>query len=272
MTTPEFKDHFSADSDGYRRYRPGYPKELFAFLASIAPSTETAWDCATGSGQAALKLARHFSTVMATDASEQQIRHAQPERNILYSVARAENAPLFPKSIDVLTTAQALHWFDTVLFFAEAGRVLKNGGIIAVWSYNLLSLTPELDRIIEKFYTAIVGAYWPAERKQVEDGYKDMAFPFPRISCLPFSMSAAWTFEELTGYLGTWSAVKLYREDKNSDPVDLVAEELCKFWGEPGRRRQVTWPLSLIVGKNHREQKHLHRMPKTKGSGGAAGP
>ena len=252
MTTANFKDHFSGNAGNYKKYRPVYPDGIFVYLASIAPSSEVAWDCATGSGQAAEKLAQHFSTVIATDASNEQIQNAKLSKNIFYKVAHAEDAPITSNTIDLITVAQALHWFDPKLFFSEARRVLKSNGIIAVWSYNLLSLTPELDEIIEKFYKKIIGAYWPAERRLVEDGYKNITFPFTKITCPVFSMSAEWSLEELLGYISTWSAVKLYREDKGSSPIDIIINELSKNWGEPSRRHKISWPLSVIIGENSR--------------------
>lgn len=250
MTSTTFKDHFSGNSGEYRKYRPSYPKELFQFLASLSPSTTVAWDCATGSGQAAVKLAQYFSSVIATDASIEQAQNAKPTENVVYEVAQAENAPILSGSIDLITVAQALHWFNAELFFSEAKRVLKNGGIIAVWSYNLLSLTPELDEIIKEFYQSIVGAYWPAERKHIESGYKNILFPFPQVSVPHFSMSAEWTLEELKGYLSTWSAVKRYMENKGSNPIDVIANKLFEKWGAQPKLQKVTWPLSLIIGKN----------------------
>jgi len=245
-----FKDYFSENSDNYRKYRPVYPDALFDYLATIAPSSALAWDCATGSGQAAQKLAARFSRVFATDASGDQIRKAKPAGNITYKVARAENAPIPSNTVDLITVAQALHWFDLEPFFGEAQRVLKKNGIIAVWTYNLLSVTPALDAIINRFYGETLDRYWPPERLMVEDGYRHIPFPFPKLPCPEFSMSASWSLSEMLGYLGTWSAVKLYREKKGADPMEIIRHELATEWGAPDRRYKIGWPLALIVGKN----------------------
>ena len=249
MQNKTFKDYFSDNSGNYRKFRPVYPDALFAYLAGIAPSPALAWDCATGSGQAARKLARHFSRVIATDASGQQIQKAQPDDKIAYQVAYAENAPILTGTVDLVTVAQALHWFDLELFYKEAKRVLKKNGIIAVWSYNLLSISPALDAIINKFYKEIVGCYWPPERLLVEDGYRHIPFPFTKCQCPEFRMSADWSFSELLGYIATWSAVKLYRERQGTDPMDIIRPQLAMEWGAPDRRYKVDWPLSVIVGR-----------------------
>ena len=159
----QFKDHFSAQAGAYVKYRPGYPNELFKHLASLAPARELAWDCATGTGQAALGLVNHFDKVIATDASAKQISNAIPHEKIDYRVAPAEHAPIADNAVDLVVVAQALHWFETASFFAETKRVLKDRGIIAVWSYNLLRASPEVDAIIDDFYENTLGEYWPPE-------------------------------------------------------------------------------------------------------------
>lgn len=250
MKKINFKDHFSSSAGIYKKYRPVYPVAMFEYFASIAPSAKSAWDCATGSGQAAGELARCFDQVIATDASRQQIENAKRIENVLYSVAHAEEAPIKSESVDLITVAQALHWFDSKRFFHEAKRVLKGNGIIAVWSYNLLSVTPEIDQAINAFYKETIGPYWPPERRLVEEGYKNIAFPFTAISCPEFSMSAVWTLENLMGYLSTWSAVKRYKEQNGFNPVEAIQEELAEKWGNPADKHKITWPLTVILGKN----------------------
>jgi ubiquinone/menaquinone biosynthesis C-methylase UbiE len=245
-----FKDYFSDNAAGYSKYRPLYPDALFDYLAEIAPSTALAWDCATGSGQAARKLALRFSRVVATDASADQIRKAKPADNITYRIAPAENTPISDHSVDLITVAQALHWFDIESFFGEAKRALKTDGVIAAWTYNLLTIAPDLDAIINGFYTDVLGGCWPPERAMVEDGYRHVAFPFRKIPCPAFSMSADWSFNELLGYLGTWSAVKLYREKTGADPLDIIRPRLAAQWGAPDRRYKVDWPLSVVARRD----------------------
>lgn len=249
MSSNAFKDYFSENSADYSKYRPVYPDALFDYLVGVAPSSGLAWDCATGSGQAARKLAQRFSRVIATDASEDQIRKAKPVDNITYQVAPAEKAPIPDSAVDLVTVAQALHWFDIELFSREVERVLSTNGVIAVWTYNLLAISPAVDTIINGFYEQVLDRYWPPERLMVENGYRHISFPFQKLACPPFSMSATWSLNELLGYLGTWSAVKQYRENTDSDPLDLIRRKLAAAWGAPDRRHTVDWPLSVIVGK-----------------------
>jgi SAM-dependent methyltransferase len=242
-----WKDHFSHASDDYRRWRPGYPDELFAWLASIAPSKETAWDCATGSGQAAGGLAAHFARVVATDASAAQVREAEPFDRVEYRVAPAERSPLDDRSIDLVTVAQALHWFDVDAFHAEVHRVLKPGGVIAEWGYGLALIGEGIDEAVSHFSERTVGPYWPPERVLVEEGYVSLSFPFERIDVPAFSMRARWDLARFLAYLGTWSSVHGYRRATGSDPLPVLAEELAAAWGDG--EREIRWPLVLRAGR-----------------------
>jgi SAM-dependent methyltransferase len=244
-----FKDHFSGHAALYSRHRPTYPDALFDFLAGAAPSRALAWDCATGGGQAAVALADRFAKVIATDASAQQLREAKPRSKIEYRVAPAEAGGLESGSVDLLTVAQALHWFDLERFYTEAQRTLKPGGVLAVWSYNLLSITPGLDALVNHFYHDIVGPYWPPERKLVEQGYRGIAFPFAEISAPEFAMCADWALDDFAGYLGTWSSVRRYMEAKGADPVAALRPALMETWGDPKLSRRVIWPLELRAGR-----------------------
>ena len=165
-----FKDHFSRQSIEYARYRPQYPKELFAFIASHAPNDERALDIATGNGQAAVALAEFFRKVIAIDASAEQIESAQPNERVEYRVAPAETTGLVTQSCDAITVAQALHWLDLEAFYAEARRVLKPGGVVAVWAYNYLRVSPEVESVLRHYHDDVVGPFWPAERKTVGRG------------------------------------------------------------------------------------------------------
>lgn len=240
-----FQDHFSARSAGYAAFRPRYPAELFEWLAAVAPGRELAWDCATGNGQAAAGLAAWFARVIATDASEAQVRRAEPLPNVEYRVARGEASGLAAGSVDLITVAQALHWLDRPLFFAEAIRVARAAGILAVWSYRLATVSPAIDRLIHRFYSETVGPYWPADRALVEQGYRTITLPGAELSPPRFAMTAEWTFDHMVGYLRTWSAVGRYRDATGTDPVTPFAAELAVEWGSASSPRRVTWPLAV---------------------------
>lgn len=240
-----FKDHFSAASDSYAQYRPTYPVEMFRYLAGISPANVRAWDCATGTGQVAVALTDVFSSVVATDASTSQIDAAHAHPRIEYAVASAEESGLAAASCDLVTVGQAFHWFDATAFINEARRVLQPDGVLAIWCYEICSVTDECDAVIGRLYSDIVGEFWPPERAMIEDGYSGLELPGTQIRAPEFEMTLEWTVEDMLGYLGTWSACSRYAAAHGNDPVELIAEPLREAWGK--RRRAVFWPLKLRV-------------------------
>ncbi len=205
---------------------------------------ERAWDCATGNGQAAHALAEHFDAIVATDASAVQIGAARPHPRIDFRVALAERSGFEPKSVDLITVAQALHWFDVDAFFAEAERVLRPRGVLAYWCYGLCSITPECDAVVQGAY-AFVDDYWPSERMIVDGGYRDIEPPMHRLETPAFDMQVEWTAERMIAYIRTWSASQRYRRARGTDPLAGFAAALREHWG-PGPR-VVRWPLYLFV-------------------------
>ena len=245
---PAFKDHFSVTAHEYDRHRPRYPSELADFLASIAPGRSLAWDCATGTGQAALALASRFERVIATDASATQVANAVPHPRVCYAVARAEASGLADCSVDLVTVAQALHWLDLDAFYPELRRVAGPRAVFAAWTYSLADADPEVDPVVRSFYREM-GPWWPPERSHVEDGYRRLHFPFEPIEAPVFEVKETWPMERLLGYFSTWSAVSRCRRETGSDPLFELRSRLARAWGDPGRPRAVRWPLYLRVGR-----------------------
>lgn len=246
-------DHFTPLAGQYATFRPSYPEELFDWLAGIAPQREMAWDCGAGSGQATVALAARFARVLGTDISAAQLASAPALANVEYRVAPAEASGLPDRSADLVAVAQALHWFDLPQFHAEVRRVLKPGGVIAAWGYNrLLVDQPEVQRSVDRFYEETIGGYWPPERVHVENGYRDLDFPFPRITAPRFSLHKDWTREHLLGYLRSWSAVGRFKAANGYDPVDALEGEIAAHWPE-GKTVRVAWPLFMLAGRaDHR--------------------
>ncbi|MFQ5572321.1 MAG: class I SAM-dependent methyltransferase [Rhodothermales bacterium] len=244
-----FKDHFSTQASGYARYRPGYPEALFAYLASCCDAHDLAWDCGTGNGQAAHGLAHHFARIIATDASADQIAHAVPHERIAYHVAPAGQSSLTPGSADLVTVAQAIHWFDFDRFYAEVFRVLKPGGVLAVWTYSLMSATPAIDEVVYRYYETIVGAYWPPERRLVENAYRTIPFPFEEQQTPAFHMDLTWSLDDVLGYLGTWSATARFAKAHRTDPVAHIRDDLAEAWGRLSDKKKIHWTLYLRVGR-----------------------
>ncbi|MDH5445925.1 MAG: class I SAM-dependent methyltransferase [Gammaproteobacteria bacterium] len=208
---------------------------------------ERVWDCATGSGQAARKFTPYFDSVVASDASYEQTRNAESIEGLSYLSCLAEQTPFQNHCFDLISVAQAAHWFRLEEFYIEVKRLLKPQGVLAVWTYNLMRINPDVDEIIWHLYNDVLGAYWPFERKLVENGYRDLYFPLQKITVPKFSMSLDWSFDHLLGYLSTWSAVKRYREKNKSDPVERLSTKLQSAWGNE-TVRSIDWPLSIRAG------------------------
>lgn len=244
-----FQDHFSQDSASYRDFRPRYPEEMFSYLAGLTSGHGAAWDCATGSGQAAVDLGNHFERVYASDASTGQLREAQPRANVRYVAALAERAPFSGKSMDLILVAQALHWLDLEPFYREAHRILKPTGVFAACSYNLLRVDSSVDPLLDELYSDVLGPFWPPQRRLVEDGYRSLAFPFTELETPPFTLEQRWSFSRLAGYLGTWSATRRFQATRGQDALADANPRLRRAWGPSERIRTVRWPLVLRVGR-----------------------
>lgn len=242
-------DHFSRQAAEYRASRPGYPMALFDFLARACARRDRALDCATGNGQAAVGLAPHFAEVVATDLSVAQLARAEARPNLRYLAATAERLPLADASVDLVTVAQALHWLDPAAFYPELARIARGDALIAAWSYGRMRVGPAVDAIVERLYSDLVGPYWPPGREHVENGYRDLPFPFAPVAAPELAMAADWPLERLLGYLASWSAVQRYAAQHGCDPLDEVREELRAAWGDPDATRRVEWPLALRAGR-----------------------
>lgn len=244
-----FKDHFSQRAALYATYRPLYPDALFEFLAGLTTEHRLALDCGTGNGQAAIGLAAHFDRVVATDPSDAQIRNATANPRIEYRVTPADASGMSPQSVNLVTAAQALHWFNPESFFGEAKRVLTEDGAIAVWGYGDPILdTRALDDILHNFNRGTLETYWPPERALVLNGYKDVAFPLAEVEAPPLELRMQWSLPELAGYLRTWSATMRFVNEHSADPVIQVEQALATHWGNPLASRLIRWPLYIRAG------------------------
>ena len=245
-----FQDHFAPVSAHYAAARPGYPPALVQWLAAQCPSQQLAWDCGTGSGQAALSLVAAFEQVIASDASAAQLAQAVAHPRIHYRIAPAEDSGLIAHSIDLVTVAQALHWFDLPRFHAEVRRVLKPVGLFAAWCYGVLAIEDNaIDAIVQRFYHDTLGPHWPAERRLVEGGYRDLSFPLEPLPVPEFAMEAGWTLGQLLGYVRSWSATARYLGIHGEEALVPFVERLSARWGAPERVQAVTWPLTLLAGR-----------------------
>ncbi len=239
------KDNFSDESALYAKFRPLYPNEIYDYLLSRILSRECAWDVGTGNGQVARELAKYYDEVYATDISSKQLENAVNLPNVYYSICAAEKTNFDDNRFNLITVAQALHWFNFDLFFLEVKRVAKKGALIAVFGYGLFKSFPEADKLIQELYSDILVAFWDPERKYIDNSYETIDFPFAEVEQKTFEMKVEFDFEELLGYLNTWSAVKHYKKIKGSNPLELVKDRLSPIWIG---KQKIHFPIFLKAG------------------------
>ncbi|UKT63744.1 class I SAM-dependent methyltransferase [Pedobacter mucosus] len=242
------KDNFSTQAAAYSIYRPTYPQELYDYLLSLVNDKNVAWDCATGNGQVARILAQHFNAVFATDISENQLSNALQLPNITYKVESAEKTAFENQSFDLITVAQAIHWFDFEAFYTEVKRTLKPNGLLAVMGYGIMFIDKRIDVVVHKLYEDILGKYWDPERKYIEEGYQTIPFPFNEIATPSFQIKTQWTFDQLIGYLNTWSSLQHYKKANDRNPLEYMFTEFKEAWGDDAEKA-VNFPILLRVGK-----------------------
>ncbi len=238
------KDYFSQQAGTYASFRPHYPADLYAYLFNKVKRFDKAWDCATGNGQVASELAKHFKSVEATDISQQQLDNALSATNIHYSLCPAEQTNFPDHSFDLITVGQALHWFDQPAFFKEAVRVANPGASLAVWGYAIISVNEEIDKLFYNYYEGTVGSYWDQARKHIENEYADFHFPFAAIDHQRFTLQLQWTVEHYLGYLRSWSATQKFINQNGFDPLKNLSVEIARFW-KPAEIKTVQFPIFL---------------------------
>jgi SAM-dependent methyltransferase len=195
-------------------------------------------------------LAKHFDKVHATDASAEQIARAQAHDRVAYGVEPAEHVSLSDSSVDLVTVAVAVHWFNFEAFYREVRRVLKPDGILAVWTYSFTDISPEVDALVRRYYYEIVGEYWPQRIHYLEEQYQTLPFPFEEIAPPSFAMEVSWNLPQFAGFLDSWSATQRYRAQKGAHPLEVIWSQIQAAWGDESQVRRVRWPLYFRIGRN----------------------
>lgn len=240
------KDLFSTGSQLYQKARPSYPLAVLEAILKYVPEQQLAWDCAAGSGQFTQLLAPYFEHVVATDLSAQQLEQAPRLENVSYQVQLAETTSFLGQSFDLITVAQAIHWFDFEAFYSEVHRCLKPDGVLAVVGYGVLELADvELNALVQKLYSNTLQMYWDAERQYIDTAYQTIPFPFEEIMMPSLFMNYRWNAEQLLNYLSTWSAVKHYVAKRQQDPL----LELRHSLEQRSDLFELRFPIFMRVGR-----------------------
>ncbi len=246
----EKMNFFANYSNEYSQFRPTYPEDLFDYLAKICPTQDSAWDCGSGNGQAALYLAKHFQNVIATDTSQEQLALAPYLPNIQYVLSPAEETVIPDKSIDLIVIAQALHWFDLDKFYMEVVRVAKPKGFIAGWCYFMPTINEEIDCTLEEI-KKIICEYSTnlIQIKYVHDQYKTIPFPFKGVCAPKFSMTNKWSCDQFIGHLKTWPSIRKFNSEFGEATLNNYFEKITLQWDRLEKYHLIQWPLNLLLGQ-----------------------
>lgn len=244
------KNWFDRGGRAYARFRPEYPAGLARFLAKLSPARGRAVDVGCGNGQLTVQLAAHFSDVVGLDPSADQVANSTAHERVRYLCTPAENVPLPDACADLVAAAQAAHWFDLPRFYDEVRRIGRKDAVVALISYGVLRLEPtELNKRFSRFYWQEIGPYWPPERKLVDSGYANIAFPFTELPAPEFSIQLTWELGDFLGYISTWSAAQRAIDAGRQDILETFAADLSLLWGPDGCKRPVTWPINMRIGR-----------------------
>lgn len=244
-----FKDHFSGHAAAYAAHRPTWPEALVDVLADASPAHDLVWDVGCGSGQLSTLLPRRFGQVIATDASAEQLKHAAPAARLTYRCAPAERSGLDDRCADCIVVAQAAHWFDMTAFVSECRRVGRPRALVALVTYGVMFIEPDLDDVINHFTFDTLGDFWPPERRHVDTGYANLSFPLEPVTLPAVTMRAEWKLAQVVAYVGTWSAVAALRKAGHAARFDEFTNRLSARWGDDVRPREVSWPLAMRAGR-----------------------
>lgn len=255
------KDLFSEQSHVYQQARPSYPHTVIAEILKHVPHKQFAWDCGAGSGQFTQLLSPYFEQIVATDLSPQQLKQAHYLENVSYQIQHAEKTSFNNQIFDLVTVAQAIHWFDFDAFYTEVERTLKPDGVLAVIGYGLIQVEDALvNQLLQSLYYETLNGYWDTERKYIDEGYATIPFPFDELDVPQLNMQYHWNVDQFLNYLSTWSALKKYKKDKQEDPLKIFTE-LFQHNGFEHRLLNVEFPIFLRIGrlKSNRIKKNAKR-------------
>ncbi len=125
------------------------------------------------------------AVVIGIDPSADQLAYATPHPKICYLQAAAEQLPVAAQRINLITAAQAAHWFDLPAFYNEVQRIGAPDGIVALISYGTPKLSASASERFGQFCQKEIAPYWPPERQWVESGYQTLDFPFAELPAPP---------------------------------------------------------------------------------------
>ncbi|XP_067938227.1 putative methyltransferase DDB_G0268948 [Watersipora subatra] len=270
-------------AEAYKKYRPVFGEELFVRimeyvwsspvarkpegLTSKADRLSLAADIGCGSGQSTKGLAKFFESVIGLDVSKEQIQQAIANNtldNIQFKVSTAEDLPLDAVSVDLVTVGMALHWFDWPTFYKEVDRILKPGGVIAIYMHSLWLEVIDHPKApdLTSFLTALVReepiySYWHDRDRCVDARYTEegLQIPYPDTERdESMALYITTNIEGLFGYLSTGSPLNCYRnahEEKWDTFWSDTINRFCELYGSTDMSSPLKYKLQvyLLLGR-----------------------
>lgn len=221
---------FDGLSDDYDRYRPHYAEASLQGLLAYAGEVSAALDlgCGTGILTRALRGLLPRAMIAGADPGNDMLAQAAKAgpASIAWLACRAEQIPLADASLDLVTVAQAAHWFDRPVFYDACARALRPGGTLAVLYNNRLRGTP-----VAEAHEALLLELSPGYTRE----YRDFDVT-AELHALPAAHDVTeqretWTwsrsFDEFIGYVRSTSHYKVAcRHHSEAEVVARYAEAL----------------------------------------------
>lgn len=161
---------------------------------------------------------------------------------------RAEKTNFKILSFDLITVVQAVNWFCLFAFFEEVKRVSKPETIVAFSGYNMVKISQEVENVINHFYHNIIGQYWSAERKLVDESYQSLFFPFNEIFVPSFKIKPDCSLNKILVYILSWSAVAKYSKINGRRRLHLIEKVLIAAFGNIPLK-PVSFNIFVRLGK-----------------------
>lgn len=257
------KDFFGYEnqSQNYDLFRPQYPQELINSILSQSKNKNLAVDVGTGTGIIAYPLSFQYKKVIGVDISEKQleipIQKYKNIENLKFSLCESEKLEtiLDKNSVDAIIVAQAYHWFNKREFFESCEKVLNKDGIICLCGYNMFIVNDNaLSSAVSDFYK-IVKPYFKCNRETLENEYNDQEFLGYENKHYQFQLNRTVSINDILFYFDTFSAYRLYVEERRNIEKNDFIDPLEKFkgivnsLGYGNKIIQITTPFFLKVLK-----------------------
>jgi SAM-dependent methyltransferase len=246
-------ERFSDRVDNYVKTRPGYPELLIAFLETKIAPPAVVVDVGSGTGILSRQLLTAGYEVFGIEPNGPMRSAAEEsiEDGKFHSVnGTAEGTTLEDHSVDLITAAQAFHWFDRLKAKSEFRRILKLGGILAIIWNERLDDVSEVNRRYEDILVSLAPEYPRVVHRNISlDAIQDFFAP-DRVTLTRFDNNQSLDRERLVGRFESSSYVpnrgesghaeivsaaeKLF-DDCQVDGLVTISYETQVYWGKVGR-------------------------------------